>query len=143
MAAASPPPGPDALATHHVRVGWIAVLLFTTLGLLLEALHGLKVAAYVDVDMENRRLLLTLAHAHGTLLGLLHLALGATAGHLRGPARAWASRLLTAATVVLPAGFLLGGLWLSGTDPGPGVFLVPVGGLLLLAAAGAAAFATR
>jgi len=135
-----PDPTDDrSFAAHHVRIGWLVVLVFTVLGLILEALHGFKVAGYVDVDVANRRLLLTLGHAHGTLLGLLHLGLGATGQHLAaGPVRSWASRLLTAATVVLPGGFLLGGLFLAGTDPGLGVFLVPVGGLLMVGAVGAA-----
>jgi len=133
---------PASLASRHARIGWLTVLVFTLLGLVLEALHGLKVPLYVDVEVENRRLLFTLAHAHGTLLGLLHLALAATAGQLAaGSARSLASRALTAATVVLPGGFFLGGVWLSGTDPGLGVFLVPVGGALLVAAVAGATVA--
>jgi len=130
-------------ARSHVRLGWIALAVFVTLGLVLEALHGFKLAWYVDVGAENRRLMLTLGHAHGSLLGLLNLGFAATRRWL-GPGlpltvSSWGLRL---ATVLLPAGFLLGGLVLAGTDPGLGVLLVPVGGLALLAAVIAAAVAS-
>ena len=32
----------------------------------------------------------------------------------------------------MPVGFLLGGLFPLGGDPGPGIVLVPIGGVLLL-----------
>jgi hypothetical protein len=35
--------------------------------------------------------------------------------------------------VLLPLGFVVGGIWFYGGDPGLGVFLVPVGALALLA----------
>jgi hypothetical protein len=132
----------DGLARTHARFGWVALAVFLSLGLVLEALHGFKVAWYLDVGAENRRLLLTLGHAHGTLLGLVNLALAATSGHLSSgsPARV-ASWGIRAATVLLPAGFLLGGLWLHGTDPGLGILLVPVGGLALLVGVSGAAVA--
>lgn len=119
----------------HLRFGWVALAVFVSMGLVLEALHGFKLGWYLDVDLENRRLLLTLAHAHGTLLAVLNLALAATARWMR-PGRALdvTSWGLRGATVLLPAGFLLGGLWLHGTDPGLGILLVPAGGLLLLLA---------
>jgi hypothetical protein len=34
----------------------------------------------------------------------------------------------------LPGGFFLGGLWVIPPDPGLGIVLVPIGGLLLVAA---------
>jgi hypothetical protein len=37
--------------------------------------------------------------------------------------------------LLLPLGFLLGGLWHFKDDPGIGIFLVPVGALLLLVVA--------
>jgi hypothetical protein len=42
--------------------------------------------------------------------------------------------MLIAATVILPGGFLLGGVVVYGGDPGVSVLLVPIGALLLLAA---------
>src|SRR5829696_1533509 len=67
----------DPLATvvrRHLRFGWCALLLFLALGLVLEALHGFKVQAYLNVMNETRRLMWTLAHAHGTLLAVVNLA---------------------------------------------------------------------
>ena len=146
---AGPTPTPDAprgsgsLARAHVRFGWTALALYLAIGLVLEAMHGFKVGWYLDVGAESRRLMLTLGHAHGTLLAVLNLALAATAAHLGGGlARTVASWGLRAATILLPAGFLLGGLWLTGSDPSLAVLLVPLGGLALLVAVGAAAVAS-
>jgi hypothetical protein len=127
----------DARVHLHLRLGWIWLAVFIAAGLALEAMHGLKLGAYLDVAQAPRRHMWTLAHAHGTLVGLVHLGLAAT---LRvAPASAarlrLASRCLIAAGVLLPLGFFLGGAWTLGGDPGLGVLLVPPGGLLLLAAA--------
>lgn len=137
----------EATARLHIRAGWLALAVFVTLGLVLEALHGFKLGWYLDVGAENRRLMLTLGHAHGSLLGLLNLGLAASARFLPDALPTTiASWGLLVSTVLLPAGFLTGGLFLAGTDPGLGVFLVPVGGLALLIAvicAAVASFATR
>jgi len=45
-----------------------------------------------------------------------------------------ASACLLGASVALPGGFLLGGAVTYGGDPGVGVLLIPVGGLLLVVA---------
>ena len=125
--------GGKALAGTHLRIGWWTVLVFLTLGALLEAFHALKAPLYVDAENETRRLMWTLAHAHGTLLGLLHIALAVTLTRLPGwgRSRAMASNCLKAATVLLPGGFLLGGVAVHGGDPGLGIVLVPLGALLL------------
>lgn len=123
-------------ARRHLRFGWWSLLLFLTLGIVLEAFHGLKVGWYLNVSSEARRLMWSLAHAHGTLLALVHLAFSATACRAGGPAawRRWASALLIGASVLLPGGFFLGGIFIYGGDPGLGVLLVPVGAVLLFAA---------
>jgi hypothetical protein len=124
------------LVTRHLRIGWWSLAAFLSLGIVLEALHGFKIGWYLDVSNATRRLLLTLAHVHGTLLALVHLAFAATLG-LRAPRvlprAAVASACLTGAGIALPFGFLLGGLWPWGADPGLGIVLVPVGAALLLA----------
>ena len=78
----SPRPGnqPDGSARRrlvraHLRWGWWSLLVFLTLGAFLETLHGFKAGFYLDASSETRRLLWTLAHAHGALLSLVHLAL--------------------------------------------------------------------
>ena len=122
----------------HLRLGWLWLAIFVAAGLVLEALHGMKVGAYLDLSQAPRRHMWTLAHAHGSLLGLVHLGLAATL-HARPEldARAvrLASRCLIAAGVLLPLGFALGGVWTFAGDPGLGVLLVPPGGVLLLLAA--------
>ena len=130
----------DSLAVvvrRHLRCGWLALLVFLTLGLVLEALHGFKVQAYLNLMNETRRLMWTLAHAHGTLLGLAHLGFAFTAQCT--PAwtprpRNLASYSLIAASVLMPGGFFLGGVWIYAGDPGLGILLVPVGGVLLFVA---------
>lgn len=118
-----------------MRFGWVAVLAFGLLGLTLEILHGFKVRAYLDVSNETRRLMWTLAHAHGTLLGIVNVLYGLTVanfpewGHGVLP-----SRGLIGAAVLLPAGFFLGGLQPYGGDPGLGVLLVPLGAAALVVA---------
>lgn len=135
-----PPEASGAYARRHVRLGWAAVALFMALGLVLEALHALKTGWYLEEQYETRRLMFTLAHAHGTLLGLLNIAFGLTVERgLGGRSVGTASRLLAVGTVLLPAGFLLGGLYLYGSDPGMGAFLAPVGAVAVLLAATLAA----
>jgi len=139
----SPAPGTDSPESHevagvdprrHLRIGWWMLLISLSLGIVLESLHGFKVGWYLDVTNETRRLLWTLAHAHGTLLGLLHIAFAATLGV--GGLSSWRCRLtsvcLIAAGVLLPGGFFLGGFGIQGGDPGLGILLVPAGAAALL-----------
>ena len=124
-------------ARRHLRFGWWSLLVFLTLGLVLETLHGFKVGFYLDVANSTRRLMWTLAHAHGALLGLVHLVFGLClrVAAESAPARlALLSRSLVGATVLLPGGFFLGGVTFYAGDPGVGVALVPVGAALLLLA---------
>jgi hypothetical protein len=123
----------SALRRRHLRFGWSALLAFSAVGAVLEVLHALKVGAYLDVGNESRRLMWRLAHAHGVLLGLLNVAFGLTLEHLRGRAER-ASACLIAAACLLPLGFLLGGAFAAGGDPGLPVLLVPLGIPLLLGA---------
>jgi len=121
----------------HLRVGWWALLIFLSGGIALEALHGFKAGFYLDVGNETRRLLFTLAHAHGTLLAVLNLVFAATLPALpalRGPSLVAASRCLIGALILLPGGFFAGGAVIHDGDPGLGVLLVPPGALLLVVA---------
>lgn len=125
------------IVRRHLRWGWFTLLVFLTLGLVLETLHGFKVQAYLSVANETRRLMWTLAHAHGALLGLVHLgfAFSASCTPAWNPSsRVVASCTLIGASVLMPGGFLLGGTWVYGGDPGLGILLVPVGGILLFTA---------
>ena len=79
----------------------------------------------------------TLAHAHGGLLGVIHILFGLylcvapEAAPRRLPA---VSTSLLAASVLLPGGFFLGGVTVYGGDPGLGILAVPAGAALLAAA---------
>ncbi|MCG8669753.1 MAG: hypothetical protein MI867_10110 [Pseudomonadales bacterium] len=133
----------EALVQRHLRTGWLALVVFVALGITLETLHGFKIGWYLDVANTVRRHMFTLAHAHGTLLGLLHLVFAATAPRLAdgGPrALGVISACLTAATILLPGGFFAGGLVIYDGDPGLGILLVPPGGLLLLVAVATGAY---
>jgi hypothetical protein len=124
-------------ARRHLRFGWWSLLFFATLGLVLESLHGFKVRAYLDVSNETRRLMWTLAHAHGTLLGVVHVIFALTLASFQDVSARnlrLMSMSLVGASFLLPGGFFLGGIAFYSGDPGLGILLVPVGAVLLLTA---------
>ena len=128
---------PTALTRRHLRFGWWTLLLFLSLGLILEALHAFKASGYLSVANETRRLMWTLAHAHGTLLGIINVAFAFTIRAVpQWPvrSRSFASACLLGSTLLMPAGFFLGGINVRAGDPGLGIVLLPLGGLLLVAA---------
>lgn len=133
----------DALVRRHLRIGYVALAVFLTLGAALEALHGFKVGFYLDVDDETRRLMWRLAHAHGTLLALVHVVYALTLKAVPGAARPLASSTLVAALVLIPGGFFVGGVSVAGGDPNLGVLLVPAGFVALLVSVVATARALR
>lgn len=138
--------GSDAVVRLHLRWGWTMLLVFIGLGLVLEALHGFKSGWYLDVGHEARRLMWRLGHAHGTLLSLVNLAFALTVPRLapwRARRLAVASGGLRAGSVLLPGGFVLGGIWIHGGDPGIGVLLVPIGALALAVAVAVVAVQAR
>ncbi len=122
---------------RHLRFGWWSLLGFLALGFSLELLHGFKAGLYLDVSNETRRLMWTLAHAHGALLGLVHilyaLCLRLFPGLATGSQRP-ISLSLIGASVLLPGGFFLGGVSFYSGDPGLGILAVPVGAALLIIA---------
>lgn len=120
-----------------MRVGWHGLLVFGAFGTALEVLHAWKNHAYLGVGNEVRRLMWTLAHAHGIGLSLLHIGYAATLAIVFGELRARLARaswLLDASTLLMPLGFFLGGAVPYHSDPGIGVLLVPLGALAFLAA---------
>jgi hypothetical protein len=124
----------NALASRLTRFGLWSLVAYTIIGVGLEGLHAFKLQVYLSASNETRRLMWTLGHAHGTLLGLIDLAI---AGLLRshalssrhGSAVWW---LLVGATITLPLGFFLGGIDFYSGDPGVGAALVPIGALALI-----------
>jgi hypothetical protein len=128
-----------------LQFGWWSLLVFAGLGFILETLQGFKAPLYVDISNDTRRLMWTLAHAHGVGLALIHVlfalslpALPAQPGRDR-----LVSRCLLAASVLLPGGFFAGGAIYYAGDPGPGILLVPVGAFLLITAVFLVARATK
>lgn len=138
--AAAGVPRPEAgaaeagLARVHRRFGWTALLFWMCAGLVIEGFHGFKLGGYLLDPL--RRELLTLAHFHGALLAVVNLAYvrWAETPALAPNARKAASRALVAGSALMPVGFALGGLQHYEGDPGPGIFLAPIGALLLLVA---------
>jgi hypothetical protein len=124
----------DSSITKALKTGWILLAVSLPLGLTLEVLHGFKVRGYLA--SEVRREMWRLAHAHGTLLGLMCLAFAALAErHIADvDARRKISRDLRFGAVLMPLGFFLGGILNYEGDPSLGITLVPIGGLLVISA---------
>lgn len=125
------------LVRRHLRIGWLGLLVFLTLGIALEAMHGFKLEMYLDFRNQTRRLMWTLSHTHGTLFSLVHIAFAASIAVLPqlNPQQLKLTSIgLTSALVLMPLGFFLGGLWFYGGDPGFGILFVPAGGIALLLA---------
>lgn len=133
-------PAARRLIQRHLLEGWGQLFLFSLLGVGLEVLLAFKSPLYVNAENETRHLLFRLAHAHGTGLALLHLALAWTWSQLTSdwfpqPA-GLVSGCMTAASLLIPAGFFLAGLSASASDPGVAIALVPAGVIPLLVALG-------
>jgi hypothetical protein len=124
----------DRHSRRLVNLGFLLLGLFLPLGLTLEALHALKVPVYLESPM--RREMWTLAHAHGNLLGILCLLVGANAERLlpEEGRRAGVARWLALGAIAMPLGFLLGGVLNHEGDPSLFVLLVPAGGVSLMLA---------
>jgi hypothetical protein len=132
-----PPTPHETPSRRHLRLGLWGLCVFVSLGAVLEALHGFKVGIYLDANQDARRFMWRLAHAHGTLLSLFNVVFALLARRWpseRAARLPIASGSLAAATVLLPVGFFLGGIFTHGGDPGLGVLLVPIGAALLLLA---------
>jgi hypothetical protein len=125
-----------------LRTGWVLLALSLPLGLTLEALHAFKARPFLAGGV--RREMWRLAHAHGTLLGILLLVFAALAERQLEPAaHARIARGLRAGAVLMPLGFFLGGLLNSEGDPSLGIVLVPIGAVFLLVALVRAAASRR
>lgn len=114
MSGVSPPrsdPDPDpgaALAVRRtVRTGWLLLAFSLPFGLTLETLHAWKAPLYVGSEM--RREMWRLAHAHGTLLGVVCLVWAALAeNHVAPRIRAAVARQVRWGAVLMPLGFFAG-----------------------------------
>ena len=125
-----------------LRTGWLLLAISLPFGVTLEALHAFKVQAYLASEM--RREMWRLAHAHGTLLGILCLVFAALAqAHVPERIRSPVAAMIRWGAVLMPLGFFLGGILNSEGDPSLGILLVPPGALLLLVALVRVALAAR
>ncbi len=138
----------DATRTLHAKIGWWGLFASVLVGLFLEALLAWKRPEILDAGQETRRLLFRLAHAHAGVLSLVHLAFAALLGRsalgvheaegASGDARdrrvGTASKLLVFGSALLPLGFLLGGAFMRGSDPGAGILFAPIGAVALAVA---------
>jgi hypothetical protein len=132
----------DPAIRSVLRTGWLLLAISLPFGVTLEALHGFKVQAYLGSEM--RREMWRLAHAHGTLLGILCLVFAALAeSHVRAPIRRSVAAMIRWGAVLMPLGFFLGGILNSEGDPSLGILLVPPGALLLVVALARLAVADR
>lgn len=123
------------IAGRNMRFGWYGLVIFSTIGVVLESMHGFKVGWYLDVGNEVRRLMWTLAHAHGGLMAIVNIlfSLSVRIYLPRTSHIVKASSLLITAMLLFPLGFFLGGAWIHGGDPSIGIVLVPVGALCFIA----------
>lgn len=129
----------DPATRASLRFGWTWLAIFLLGGLALEALHGVKADWYLEQHL--RRELWVLAHAHGALFALLNLAFAVAAAPLYADAgqRARAGAFLRWGSLLVPAGFFLGGIGNSESDPSLFILATPVGALLILHALASAA----
>jgi len=128
---------------RHLRAGWWGLALYLVLGAVLETLHAMKSAVFVDAGRETMRMMLRLAHSHGTLVAIINILYALTLKARPEAERPLASASLLAALVLLPGGFFLGALWAHGGDPGLGIVLVPVGALAVTVGAAVVARAMK
>jgi hypothetical protein len=122
------------------RQAWFGLAFWIAFGLLVEGLIGFRSPSYLQDSV--RREVFRLAHAHGTVLHLLFLiaVYFVRAGISSPPSAAlWSLRL---GVLLMPLGFLLGGIWHYESEPGVGIFLSPLGGVMILFAVIAFAFST-
>jgi hypothetical protein len=123
----------DPAIRKTLRTGWLLLAIALPFGVTLEALHAFKMQAYLASDM--RREMWRLAHAHGTLLGILCLVSAALAdAYVPEAIRARVMAMIRWGAVLMPLGFFLGGVLNSEGDPSLGILLVPPGALLLIVA---------
>jgi len=124
---------PAQRGTRLIRQGWISLALWITFGVLLEGLIGFRTPSYLDDGV--RREMFRMAHAHGTLLNLILIGAAICARLDMIRLGRMTSLGLCTAAILLPAGFLFGGLWHFKDEPGPAILLVPIGAIVLLATA--------
>jgi hypothetical protein len=113
-----------------LRQSFIGIAAWMSFGLLLEGFIGFRVSGYMSVSI--RRELFQLAHTHGTLLSLLLLISALTISKGLVYPNKFAVLSLRIGTILMPLGFLLGGIQPNKEEPNALVFLAPIGGILVI-----------
>ena len=106
---------------------WCGIAVWMAFGLLLEGFIGFRTPVYL-LD-PTRRELFRLAHAHGTLLSLLLLGAAFSLKQNSLAENKYGVLALKIGTVLMPAGFFLGGIYTFGSDPNFLIIFAPIGGL--------------
>lgn len=109
---------------------WASIALWMSFGLLLESFIGYRIPSYMNDEL--RRELFRLAHSHGALLNIILLLAAICVRLEMVPASKLALWPLRIGVVLMPVGFLLGGIWHTESEPGLGIFLAPLGGVLMI-----------
>lgn len=125
--------GADELSKPYGQLafqGWLSLVFWMSFGLLLESLMAYKSPAYLG-DLQRRELF-RLAHAHGSLLGIVLVVAAIWARGIGARLSRLAIIAIRLGAVVLPVGFLAAGMWHPESDPGFAIWLVPAGALLLI-----------
>jgi hypothetical protein len=109
---------------------FIGIAAWMSFGLLLEGFIGFRVSLYMSVSI--RREMFQLAHTHGTLLSLLLLLSALTISKDLVYPNKFSLLSLRIGTILMPLGFLLGGIWTNKEEPNTLVFFAPIGGILVI-----------
>jgi hypothetical protein len=123
----------DELSKKYGQVavhGWLSLAFWISFGLLLESLMAYKSPAYLEDP--QRRELFRLAHAHGSVLGMVLIIAAIWARGIGARLSRLAVVALRLGAVVMPLGFLAAGLWHPDSEPGLAIWLVPAGALPLI-----------
>jgi hypothetical protein len=118
----------------HLRLSLALIAAFLAAGLVLESMIGLRMEGAVSDSIQRE--FLRLGHAHGGILGLVNLGIGAAAVRLKIAER-WAKPSRVAAwlgAACVGAGFMLAGWFHGPADPGPAILVVPAGAFMMLGA---------
>jgi hypothetical protein len=110
--------------------GWASVAVWMSFGLLLEGLIGYKIPSYLG-DTQRRELF-RLAHVHGTLLGVILIAVTLSCEYATIRLHRAVRISIRAGAVLMPVGFMLAGVSHPEGDPGLAIWLVPPGAVLVV-----------
>lgn len=122
--------GPSKKYVQVAFQGWLSLALWMSFGLLIESLMAYKSPSYLDDPL--RRELFRLAHAHGSLFGVVLVIAAMWARSTGVTPSALAVLALRFGSVVMPVGFLFAGVWHPESDPGLAIWLVPSGAVPLI-----------